>query len=119
MGLSEQCCNTILAEIETVVDIPWWAKSAALYGCQAIPGSGEQVCDTICPALSTFGLEQACDGVCSGAMKTAQCSDAVSHNTASVHAGSQNSVSHKAVLQSAISIMAVFQNGGNIKILIL
>ena len=119
MGLSEQCCNTILAQIAKVVDIPWYAKTPALWACQAIPGSGEQLCDTICPALSTFGLEQACDGVCSGAMKTAQCSDAVSHNTVSVHAGSQNFVSHKAVLQSAISIMAVFQNEGNLKILIL
>ena len=119
MGLSEQCCNTILAQIANVVDIPWWAKTPALWGCQAIPGSGEQLCDTICPALSTFGLEQACDGVCAGAMKTAHCSDTVSHNTVSVHADSQNIVSPKDVLHSAISIMAVFQNGGNLKILIL
>ena len=67
VALPQQCCNTILDQIETVVPIPSWIRSLAMTGCEVIQDGGE-VCDTVCPALAT--VQEACEQVCNDAMKT-------------------------------------------------
>ena len=78
MGLSEQCCSTIFDDIGMIVHIPPLVKPIAMAACQRIPGSGKQVCGTICSALAHFHIEGQCHQVCDGAMESIHCENGVS-----------------------------------------